>query len=29
MTRHWGSPINLRFFFGLDGGKIASLETIL
>ncbi len=21
-----GSPINLRFFFGLDGGKIASLE---
>jgi hypothetical protein len=21
-----GSPLNLRFFFGLEGGKIASLE---
>jgi hypothetical protein len=24
-----GSPTNLRFFFGLDGDKIASLEIIL
>src|ERR1700736_1512348 len=24
-----GSPINLRFFFGLEGDKIASLEIIL
>jgi hypothetical protein len=23
-----GSPINLRFFFGLDGDKIATLEII-
>ena len=23
-----GSPVNLRFFFGLDGDKIASLEII-
>jgi hypothetical protein len=23
-----GSPLNLRFFFGLDGDKIASLEII-
>jgi hypothetical protein len=23
-----GSPVNLRFFFGLDGDKIASLEVI-
>ena len=23
-----GSPVNLRFFFGLEGGKIASLEII-
>jgi hypothetical protein len=23
-----GSPVNLRFFFGLDDGKIASLEII-
>jgi hypothetical protein len=23
-----GSPVDLRFFFGLEGGKIASLEII-
>jgi hypothetical protein len=23
-----GSPVNLRFFFGLDGDKIASLEIV-
>jgi hypothetical protein len=23
-----GSPVNLRFFFGLEGDKIASLEVI-
>ena len=23
-----GSPLNLRFFFGLDGDKIASLEIV-
>jgi hypothetical protein len=23
-----GSPVDLRFFFQLDGGKIASLEVI-